>query len=480
MMKYKCDNMFRISSICLTIFLLCLMSTSVSHAENYSAVQGWGSFLKYDGSSTLGLIKPEGIAVNPSDNVYFYGGFIYVFDSNGTSINRLSLTDNGASLDSNYLALDSSNNLYFGYGYSIYKFDSQGNLVTKWGSQGSDIGQFNGIAGVATDSSGKVYVVDSGNNRIEKFDSVGTYLTQWGSSGIGDGQFNRPLGIAVDSSGNVYVVDMGNDRIEKFDSNGANITHWGSSGRGDGQFDVPDGIAVDSSGNVYVVDTRNDRIEKFDNNGNYLTQFGSHGTWSGQLSGPTRVAVDSSGNVYVSDSGNYRVQKFFENNNPTPVLPPVANFTCSVTEGSAPLTVNFTDSSQNAEGWKWTFGDGTSSTEQNPTHIYQVGTNNVILTVSNAKGTNSKSITIYARQAINSNNADKGSTEVTSATALVTQPETNTSNIGQSNGNTPANTEQTPVQTATSTPAKQSTKTPGFEIISGITAMFAVFLLRKR
>ncbi|MDO8727668.1 MAG: hypothetical protein Q7J35_16510 [Candidatus Methanoperedens sp.] len=56
----------------------------------------------------------------------------------------------------------------------------------------------------------------NGNNRIQKFSSDGTFLTQWGSAGTGVSQFSNPLGIAVDSSGNVYVADSGNRRIQKF------------------------------------------------------------------------------------------------------------------------------------------------------------------------------------------------------------------------------------------------------------------------
>ena len=92
---------------------------------------------------------------------------------------------------------------------------------------------------VATDSSGNVYVVDFGNNRIQKFDSNGNFITKWGSEGAGDGQFKSPLGIAIDSSGNVYVADHDNHRIQKFDSNGNFITKWGSDGAGDGQFNTP-------------------------------------------------------------------------------------------------------------------------------------------------------------------------------------------------------------------------------------------------
>jgi PKD repeat protein len=75
---------------------------------------------------------------------------------------------------------------------------------------------------------------------------------------------------------------------------------------------------------------------------------------------------------------------------PPPPEPPVANFTGSPTNGITPLTVNFTDNSSGSPtGWAWNFGDGGTSTAQNPSHVYTVaGTYSVTLQATNSLGTN--------------------------------------------------------------------------------------------
>jgi len=220
------------------------------------------------------------------------------------------------------IAVDSSGNVYVADSGNnrFQKFNSDGKYLTQWGSQGSENGQFNYPTDAAVDSSGNVYATDTGNHRIQKFNSNGKYLTQWGSQGSENGQFNGPGGVAVDSSGNVYVADTGNHRIQKFDSNGKYLTQLGSQGSGNGQFNYPTDVAIDSSGNIYAADTgnyradeNNHRIQKFDSDGKYLTQWGSQGSENGQFNGPGGVAVDSSGSVYVADTGNHRIQKFDSN-----------------------------------------------------------------------------------------------------------------------------------------------------------------------
>jgi len=68
---------------------------------------------------------------------------------------------------------------------------------------------------------------------------------------------------------------------------------------------------------------------------------------------------------------------------------PMADFSANRTSGTSPMTVQFTDLSTGGPGsWSWSFGDGTTSTEQNPVHTYSApGTYNVLLTVTNSAGT---------------------------------------------------------------------------------------------
>jgi len=200
------------------------------------------------------------------------------------------------------------------YNHRIQKFDSDGQLVDKWGSSGSGDGEFNTPRGITVDRNGFVYVVDYGNHRIQKFTSGGQFKSTWGSSGSGDGEFRYPREIAIDTNNFVYVVDGYNDRIQKFTSDGKFISTWGSSGSGNGEFLWPTGISVDNDGFVYVADTYNYRIQKFTPEGQFMDTWGSLGSNPGQFAQPTGLCIDEGGRVYVSDWTFNRIQVF---KNPT-------------------------------------------------------------------------------------------------------------------------------------------------------------------
>lgn len=95
-------------------------------------------------------------------------------------------------------------------------------FVTKWGTEGSGIGQFVLPTAIAIDSSGRVYIADTGNDRISQFNNVGFPTLSWGTKGPDNGEFSSPSSVAPLITGTViqkdyaYVADSGNDRIELF------------------------------------------------------------------------------------------------------------------------------------------------------------------------------------------------------------------------------------------------------------------------
>ncbi len=108
----------------------------------------------------------------------------------------------------------------------------------------------------------------------------------------------------------------------------------------------------------------------------------------------TYTVVLTATNAYGSDS---ETKTGYITVTAPPTDPPVAAFSGTPTSGTAPLTVVFTDASTNSPtSWSWTFGDGGTSTLQNPSHTYTAeGTYTVVLTATNAYGSDSETKTGY-------------------------------------------------------------------------------------
>ena len=248
---------------------------------------------------------------------------------------------------------------------------------TMWGfsGDGTVLGGFSLPQDVDVDKTGRVYVADTGNNKIQIFDSNGTGLTSFGSTGIGINQFMSPKGIAIDRFDdcfNVFVIENVNNRGQKFVNQGttlATTVSFGSGGPLNGQFTYPSGIAAFSvkttstpvttgtlstvytivaatiiTTKAYVADTGNNRVQRFDTGSTlttttrvtsagttpltavtatsttpaFVTFVGTTlsteaGNGNGKFSAPEGVAVDSLGYIYVSDTGNNRIQMFDQN-----------------------------------------------------------------------------------------------------------------------------------------------------------------------
>jgi DNA-binding beta-propeller fold protein YncE len=103
----------------------------------------------------------------------------------------------------------------------IQKFDENGKFIMQWGSEGKGPGQFTPLLEhLEIDSNqDRIFMVDGAlNPRIQVFNSDGNFTTSFGTQGNGDGEFSKPEHVNIDSSGNVYVVDRGNQRMQVFSS----------------------------------------------------------------------------------------------------------------------------------------------------------------------------------------------------------------------------------------------------------------------
>jgi uncharacterized repeat protein (TIGR01451 family) len=273
----------------------------VTSSGTITTVAGNGA---YGGSGNAALVNPAGVAVDS-------GGNLYIADEGTNTVRKLSATGTISTIG----------------GSAIYGYSGDGAAAVT--------AEFAYPAGVAVDTSGNVYVVDSYNSRVRKIASNGVITTVAGNgrrgySGNGSAatsaELNFPQGVAVDSAGNLYIADTNNSCIRKV--SGGIITTIAGNGTagymGDNgpasasELNFPYGVAVDATGNVYIADTLNNVIRQISTTGTITTVAGDGfrgysgdggAPTSAELNFPAGVAVDASGNFYIADSENYAVRR---------------------------------------------------------------------------------------------------------------------------------------------------------------------------
>jgi streptogramin lyase len=314
-----------------------------------STLAGLGTPGSTDGLGTAASFNdPRGVATDALGNIYVAdtfnnkirkitsGGVVTTLAGSGTS-GFADGTGIAASFNAPFdVATDASGNVYVSdyNNNTVRKITPTGVVTTLAGSRtaGSADGigtaaSFNYPGGVATDTSGNVYVADQFNNKIRKITPAGVVSTLAGSGAIGsvDGvgtaaRFDNPMGVVTDSLGNVFVADLANRKIRKITPAGVVSTLAGSGAFGfeDGtgtvaNFKAPMGVATDSSGNVYVADMENNNIRKITPTGVVSTLAGKNGIdgtgTAASFYTPSGVTTDNSGNVYVADRNNFRIRK---------------------------------------------------------------------------------------------------------------------------------------------------------------------------
>jgi hypothetical protein len=243
-----------------------------------------------NGSTTRSL---SGLGTNPSGFDVDAAGNVYVAETGNNQVWKFIPTNATFAADPN--------------------FGGTGFVGKSDGTVGTGSSQFNAPFDVAVSPDGGILSVsDSGNNRIQQFDTNGVFIASFGSSGSAVGQFNTPKGLTYDSTGILYIVDSGNSRIvlaQGISVEGAT----GTNGTALAQLGGPVNISVGERG-VYVADTGNNRIQSFSPPAPHSSFSIDSSTIrfaiSTNLNAPAAAAVvDSLTNemFYVADTGNNRV-----------------------------------------------------------------------------------------------------------------------------------------------------------------------------
>ena len=336
----------------------------VDAAGTITTIAGTGeSSYSGDGGPATGvwLSGPTGVAVDGSGALYIAerrNHRIRRVDEAGTIMTVAGIGERGYSGDGGpatgawlyhprEVAVDNTGALYIAErrNHRIRRVDKAGRITTVAGNgergYGGDGGPAAGAwlygpTGVAVDSSGALYIVDSENHRIRRVDKAGRITTVAGNGETGyrgDGgpaagaTLYYPYGLAVDNTGNLYIADTWNHRIRRVDAGGTITTVAGNGGQGFGgggglavreSLNNPTGVAVDEAGSIYIADSGNYRIRRVDAGGTITTVAGIGGAYDSGGAGPAAeavlnqpqgVAVDGSGNVYIADTYNHRVRR---------------------------------------------------------------------------------------------------------------------------------------------------------------------------
>jgi DNA-binding beta-propeller fold protein YncE len=241
-----------------------ILVTDVSRGAVYVFDEAAGELQVWDKAEGLkNFTSPTGIALGP-DGTFFVAdaelGLVARLDKKGEP---LPAWGKGVFKRPTGLAYDgASGRLYVAdtYDHNIKVLDANGQLTQTISRRGEAPGELNYPTYLAL-SAGELLVADTMNGRVQAFDPYeGMPVRQVGRRGLFVGEMVRPKGVAADTSGNVYVVESYYDHLLIYSRGGDFLMPIGGLGATPGRFYLPAGVWTDGRDRIFVADTFNGRV----------------------------------------------------------------------------------------------------------------------------------------------------------------------------------------------------------------------------
>ena len=153
--------------------------------------------------------------------------------------------------------------------------------------------------GIAVDTVGSMYVVDSYHGRIVKFSASGSQIGNQIGAFVSNTSLIGPNCITVSVTGDMFISDYGNQRIVQLRADGTQLAQFTTN---DSAVFRPQGLVVDIFGNLLVNDYFGRRVVNFTFNGTEWTQVAVSFKPSTPFGQTLGLALDAHNNLYVTDS----------------------------------------------------------------------------------------------------------------------------------------------------------------------------------
>jgi len=208
-------------------------------------------------------------------------------------------------LPSSIAVMDEKIFVAYGWQDQIQVFDLNGNYLWKFGSSGTQAGQFNTPYRL-TALNNELFVADLENHRIQVFALDGNFLREFGTYNEVSGQDSKPFDVNIYDS-QIFVVEQIGGSILIFDLNGEFIKELIVNQNATSTSEPYSVFVYDDL--IFVSDVGDSSVKIFDLDGNLVKQFGQYGDRYGEFKHPS-LAITDGNRIFVSDAENYRIQIF--------------------------------------------------------------------------------------------------------------------------------------------------------------------------